>query len=147
MIQKILLLIGNIALMVGTMSGVMTYANQGFSETFLSDWFNAFVFSIFCVAPFGAILMTLSTKKIKKIAPQLPELKISIIVGVIMTLVMGSIMATTTAIIAVGLFNWMVFLEYWFNGFISGIPFGLAMSLGMTLFIGPKLKKLNRKRI
>ena len=49
MIQKILLLIGNIALMVGTMSGVMTYANQGFSETFLSDWFNAFVFSIFCV--------------------------------------------------------------------------------------------------
>ena len=59
-----------------------------------------------------------------------------------MTVVMGSIMATTTAVIAVGFLNWMVFLEAWLNGFISGIPFGLAMSLGMTLFIRPKLQKI-----
>ncbi|MDE2694159.1 MAG: DUF2798 domain-containing protein [Paracoccaceae bacterium] len=142
MINKFLIVISNMFLMVGIMSGIMTYANQGFSEAFFNGWLTAFVFSIVCVAPFGVLLMSVTTKKITKIAPKLSDLKINITVGVIMTVVMGSIMATTTAVIAVGFLNWMVFLEAWLNGFISGIPFGLAMSLGMTLFIRPKLQKI-----
>jgi uncharacterized membrane protein YkgB len=69
-IYKVLLVLGMMSVIGGTLTGVMTYMNVGYTDTFFTDWRNAFL-SALVVMPVGFIMMALLTKLFEKLFPDI----------------------------------------------------------------------------
>ena len=61
LIQKVLVMLGMVSLMGGTITGTMTYLNLGFTETFFADWATNFFTALVTVIPMGFTLMALTS--------------------------------------------------------------------------------------
>ncbi|WOT04152.1 DUF2798 domain-containing protein [Shewanella youngdeokensis] len=141
LLYKLLVVLGMVALMGGSLTGVMTYINIGYSETFLSDWFSSFLIAAVTVIPAGIFLMTLLTKAVEKILPNTSETKRNLVVGVSMAIIMESAMALTTTLNNVGFDSLGLFLSTWLHSFLAALPVALTLILIISMTVKPKIEQ------
>ena len=139
--QKILVIASMMSVIGGSLTGIMTLANNGYSDVFFTQWFSSFILAVLVMMPSGFILMTLITKIVNALFSNLSEIKENMVVGLIMALCMESIMAATTAVNNVGVADSSLLFEAWFKGVTYALPFGIVLAVVMTLTIKPRLQR------
>lgn len=144
LIYKVLVVAAMIILMGGTLTGVMTYMNLGYTDSFFNDWFSSFFKTALVMMPIGFSLMTLLTKLVNQHFPDMPEHKRNMIIGPIMALVMESIMAFTTTANNIGFADSADFASNWFKSFIVALPVALVLMTTISLTIKPKIERFLR---
>ncbi|SON51994.1 DUF2798 domain-containing protein [Vibrio tapetis] len=141
LIYKILIVLGMMSVMAGSLTGVMTYMNLGYTDSFAADWLGSFVSAV-CVMPFGFALMSLVTNQVNHLMPNTSEIRRNVITGLIMACLMESIMAFATATNNIGFSEPSAFLTGWLNGFLAALPLGMVLVITMSLTIKPKIERI-----
>lgn len=141
MIYKILVILAMMSLMGGTITGVMTYINLGYSETFFNDWLHSFLVALVTVMPCGFFIMAGLTKLAAMFLTRLKESYRNVLVGIATALIMESGMAFTTTINNIGLSNTSEFLSAWLQGILGALPVALALMITINLTIKPKVER------
>ena len=140
LINKILVVLAMMTLMGGTLIGLMTYINMGYSETFFNDWLTSFLLSSVTVMPAGFLLMALISNMIEKLLPNTNDKKRNIIIGLCMALLMESAMALSTTINNIGFANPPELFNAWFSALFAALPLGLTLMIIISLTIKPKIE-------
>ncbi len=141
LLKKLFVMSCVISFIVGSLTGVMTYVNMGYSETFFWDWFTSFLVAAVVMAPSGMVFMMLVSRFIGFLFGQLSAHTQNFIVGLVMAVVMESVMAVATAANNIGFADLSLFAVAWMKAFLVALPLGLVISVTMTLFIKPRLDK------
>jgi len=139
LVYKVLIILSIMSVIAGSLTGVMTYMNVGYSNTFLTDWLSSFL-SAFILMPIGLLLMGLITKFVEQQMPNTNEHKRNLIVGAIMACVMESIMAFSTTTTNIGYSTSTEFLSAWLTSTLAALPLGLTFMVIMSMIIKPKLE-------
>lgn len=139
--QKILILACLMSFVGGTLTGIMTYMNVGFRESFWIDWLSSFAIAVLVMAPAGLLFMTLISKLLQMLFPNARKIFHQIMTGVFMAFVMESILAVSTTANLTGFTSTEAFITAWQQAFIAALPFGLFMGLMMSLVLKSKLEK------
>ncbi len=137
--QKIAVLASLMLIVGGTLTGIMTYMNTGFSENFIPYWLSSFTITALFVIPASFGLMSLISKWVESLLPHYKTHHRQLITGVTMALIMESIMAVSTTANIVGFSDSDAFAAAWLHSFAAALPFGLCMALIMSLYLKPKL--------
>ncbi|MDB1125044.1 DUF2798 domain-containing protein [Vibrio algarum] len=140
-VQKILVMLGMISLMGGSITGTMTFLNLGFTDTFYIDWATNFLTALVTVIPLGFMMMALLTKGAEVLLPKVTEKVRDVLVGVSMALIMESGMAFISAYNHVGLDNQHEFVNAWMDGVLGALPVALVLMISISLTIKPKVEK------
>jgi hypothetical protein len=140
-IQKVLVMLGMVSLMGGTITGAMTYLNLGFIDTFFIDWARNFLTALVTVIPFGFTMMVLLTKGAEKLLPNMAVKPRDALVGMVMALIMESGMALTSAYNHVGLENHAEFVNAWVSGVLGALPVALVLMVIVSMTIKPKVER------
>ncbi|WP_370980268.1 DUF2798 domain-containing protein [Agaribacterium sp. ZY112] len=138
--QKILVVMGMMSLIGGTLTAIMTAVNVGLSQNFLQHWLPSFTFAVLVMMPAGFILMTLMSKLADLLLSNANKTQRNIAVGIGMAFFMESVLAAVTTANNIGLTSSSAFLEAWSKAFIVALPFGLGMAVIMSLTLKPKLE-------
>ncbi|WP_207234074.1 DUF2798 domain-containing protein [Shewanella maritima] len=138
---KVLLVTSLMSTIAGTLTGVMTYMNLGFSELFFSQWLSSFLFAATTAMPAGFVFMTLFTKLIKYLTPNLKAVMQNLIVGLLMAITMEALLAFITTTNNLGLSN-SAFFTTWFDAFIVALPVGLVIMLVVSNTVKPKIERI-----
>ena len=140
LINKILVVVAMMTVIGGSLIGLMTYINMGYSETFFNDWLTSFLLSAVTVMPAGFLLMTLLSNLVQKLLPNTDDKKRNIIIGLCMALIMESAMALSTAINNIGFGNPPELFNAWFSALFAALPLGLTLMIITSLTIKPKIE-------
>ncbi|MCL1113789.1 MULTISPECIES: DUF2798 domain-containing protein [Shewanella] len=140
-IYKIIVVFAMMTVMGGSLIGLMTYINLGYSDTFFRDWFVSFLIAAVTVMPAGFILMAFLTHTIEKWLPNTSEKKRNIIVGLLMAITMESAMALSTAINNIGLSSQAALFSHWLDALLAALPLGLTLMVITSLTIKPKIER------
>lgn len=138
---KVLVMIGLMSLIGGSLTAVMTYMNVGLGDTFVQQWLSSFALAALVMMPVGMGMMARITKLIAALMPNKSEPIRNLMVGLVMATVMESLLALITAANTVGFTDASNFAAGWFNGFIAALPIGLTIMIVMSLTIKPKIEK------
>ncbi|MFA0438994.1 DUF2798 domain-containing protein [Vibrio sp. 10N.286.49.B1] len=138
---KVVVVIGMMMLMGGSLTGVMTYVNVGYSDAFVSDWLRSFLTVAVTVMPAGMFLMGVMTKLFEHLMPDSNEKKRNLAIGMSMAVVMESLMAFTTALNNIGFSDPSAFLSAWFNGLVAALPVALVLMTVISITVKPKLER------
>ncbi|GGP88652.1 DUF2798 domain-containing protein [Shewanella ulleungensis] len=138
---KILVVMAMMILMGGSLIGLMTYINIGFSETFFNDWLTSFLLAAVTVMPAGFILMAVLTQIVEKWLPDTSEKKRNIIVGLFMAFTMESAMALSTSINNMGFNSYSALFSHWLDALLAALPLGLTLMVITSLTIKPKIER------
>jgi len=141
LILKLLVILAIFSVMAGSLTGVMTYQNVGFSATFFVDWFKSFM-SAWVLIPFGFMVMDWLAKRLARLMPELTEIELNLLTGMMMACIMEALMAFSTATNTIGLSDYGDFFAGWLNGFLAALPLGLTLVMIMTFTIKPKIDQL-----
>ncbi|GGB62486.1 DUF2798 domain-containing protein [Shewanella inventionis] len=140
-IYKVAVVLAMMTFMGGSLIGVMTYINLGYSDTFFYDWLMSFLFAAVTVMPAGFILMALLTHFVEKWLPNTNEKKRNIIVGLFMAITMESAMALSTAINNIGFSSQASLFNHWLEALLAALPLGLTLMIITSLTIKPKIER------
>ena len=121
-------------------TGIMTWANLGFSETFLASWGRSFLTAMLVMMPIAGLLMVAFTSTVNRLFPGLRVLLQNLLIGLAMSLVMQSIMAVITAANTVGFDNFGLYGASWSNAFLTALPVGIIFAVTLTTVIKPRLE-------
>ncbi|WP_411990789.1 DUF2798 domain-containing protein [Agarivorans sp. DSG3-1] len=138
---KILVVLAMMSVIAGTLTGVMTYIQVGYSDSFVVIWLEAFLTTAVILMPVGLVMMSLVSKLIAKLLPHIAESARNPIVGVIMAVIMESIMAFTTTAKNIGFANRSEFASAWLEVFLVALPVGLSLMLIISMTVKPKIEK------
>ncbi|NRA53039.1 MAG: DUF2798 domain-containing protein [Gammaproteobacteria bacterium] len=141
LIQKILVIASIITVVAGSLTGIMTYVNLGFTAQFYLNWLTSFALAVCVMLPSGYVMIRLVSALVAKAFSSLSQLKQNIMIGLMMALIMESIMAACTAANTIGFAELELYFVAWRNGLLTALPIGLVLSVLMTLTIKPKLEK------
>jgi uncharacterized BrkB/YihY/UPF0761 family membrane protein len=139
--KKVLVMLGMIGLMGGTITGTMTYLSLGYTDTFFMDWVKNFFTALVTVIPLGFTLMMLLTKYSQKLLPNMAEKVRNALVGALMALIMESGMALTSAYNSVGWGDQSKFATVWLDGVLGALPVALVLMMTVSMTIKPKVEK------
>ncbi|WP_220342808.1 DUF2798 domain-containing protein [Marinomonas pollencensis] len=142
--HKITVVLGIMFVIGGSLTGIMTYMNLGYTDGFFYSWMSSFLTALVTVMPAGFILMALVTKLVEKLFPTMGEQKRNLIVGIGMASVMESFMAFSTAMNNIGLSNFDVFYSAWLHALIAALPVSLLISTIMSMTVKPKMERFLR---
>lgn len=141
LVYKVLVLACLMSLFGGSLTGVMTWINLGFSETFFRSWLTSFGTAVLVMMPSGLAIMALLSRLIGKLWPAIDEKKKNLLLGVFMALCMESIMAGATAANHIGLADPTAFIAAWLKGWLAGLPLGLGIMLIMSMTLKPRIDR------
>lgn len=141
-VSGVLVLAAFIAVMCSIFTGVMTYRNVGFSDTFFHDWLRAFGMVILTVKPLALMSMWVVSRIVGALMPKAKEATRNLVIGVIMACVMESIMAFMAAASHFGFTDMPMFLAGWWNGLMAALPVSLVVMPIMAMTVKPKIKQL-----
>ncbi|MCT8987960.1 DUF2798 domain-containing protein [Shewanella phaeophyticola] len=140
-IHKILVVLAMMTIMGGSLIGLMTYINLGYSDTFFNDWLMSFLLAAVTVMPAGFIFMALFTYVAQRCLPNTSEKKRNIVVGVLMAITMESAMALSTAINNIGFSSHAALFNHWLEALLAALPLGLTLMIITSLTIKPKIER------
>jgi len=139
--KKITIVLCLIILFGGTLTGMMTYSNSGFSKNFLTDWLSSFLLCVLVMAPLGGGISYLLHKLVSNVFGRFSELKRNIIFALLMAIFMESIMAIVTVTNNIGFINIEHFASAWLNAFLLALPIGMCFSILVSTTIKPRLEQ------
>ena len=139
--QKILVMFSIMTIVSGSLTFLMPYMINGFSDTFYFDWGTSYLIAMFVMAPTGFTAMFLFSKAIDALIPNAADLIKKVITGLLMALVMESVMSATTTANNIGFSDSTAYFDTWLNGFIGSLPLGLVIAMSMTFLVKPRLEK------
>ncbi len=139
-IYKVLVVLAMMTVMGGSLIGLMTYVNIGYSDTFFNDWLMSFLLAAVTVMPAGFIFMALFTYVVQRCLPNTSEKMRNIIVGVLMAITMESAMALSTAINNIGFSSNAALFNHWLDALLAALPLGLTLMIITSLTIKPKIE-------
>jgi len=139
--QKLLVMAALVTTVGGTLTGIMTYMNTGFTEGFINNWLSSFAIAALVMMPIGFLVMTLITKITTWAIPSSKKIYQQLVAGLLMAFVMESLMATSTTANIIGFTDTTAFVSAWGDAFTAALPFGLFMAVIMSLFLKPRLEK------
>ncbi|GIU54125.1 MULTISPECIES: DUF2798 domain-containing protein [Shewanella] len=142
LIYKVLTVLGMMTLMGGTLTGVMTFLNLGYSDSFFSDWLSAFLLAAVTVMPAGFTMMALLTKLVEILMLNSGEKLKNTLIGISMALIMESGIALSTTYNNLGVTNSETFFTAWFNTLVTALPFALTIMVIVSLTIKPKVEAI-----
>lgn len=142
--NKILVVLGMMILVGGTLTGVMTFMNLGFADTFYINWLTSFLTTVAVMMPTGMVLMTLITKLVGTLLSNISESIQNLVVGLFMAIIMESIMAFTTTATNTGFADLNQFTASWLHGFLATLPIGLTLMIIISMTIKPKIENFLR---
>jgi len=140
LVYKVLVVMAMISVMGGSLTGLMTCINVGYSSGFFSDWATSFLGAL-VLMPAGFLLMGLITKLVGRWMPESTEVTQNLVTGALMACCMESAMAFATAANTIGFSSHDDFLAGWREGFLGALPLGLALMVTVSLTIKPKIEK------
>ncbi|MEZ9887147.1 DUF2798 domain-containing protein [Vibrio breoganii] len=138
---KVLAMMGMMTLMGGSITGLMAYLNQGYSELFYAQWIRAFLTAAVTVMPLGFAFMALLTKLAERLFPSSSEKVRNISIGLIMALVMESGMAFSTAVNSVGIADTSMLMSTWLDTLIRALPLALLLMAVVSATLKPKVER------
>ena len=139
--QKILMMFCIMSIISGSLTFLMTYLNNGFSDSFYYDWSTSYLIALFVMAPTGMTAMFVFSKSINALFPKSSTLAKKLLTAGLMALVMESVMSATTTANNIGFADSSVYFDAWFNVFLGSLPLGLVIATGMTFLVKPRLEK------
>lgn len=146
LLKKIAIILPLIITLVGSLTFVMTYMNIGFGDQFINQWLTSLLLAAITMAPLGFLMVAIISKLVLAVMPKASENKRNFVIGLSMALIMESFMALVTTMNNLGLpanvdliNQW---LQNWGQAVLIALPFGLVISLIMTLFVKPRLERL-----
>jgi hypothetical protein len=142
LIKKIGIVFSMMSVVAGTLTGIMTWANLGFSDAFMTSWGRSFVMALVVMMPVAGLLIALIGALVKRALSTLTAFQQNLITGLVASVIMQSLMAVITAFNAVGFSNWGTYLTAWSTAFVTAFPVGLALALILTTLIKPRLEVL-----
>ena len=144
--QKLAVILAMMTVVGGSLTGLMTYMNLGFTDTFFASWMSSFVMVLFTVMPAGLILMLSVTVIVTKLTPNMGEKKRNLIVGIGMAIAMESIMAFSTAWNNIGFHDMSAFYSAWSRALLAALPVALVLSTIISMTIKPKIERFLRSQ-
>lgn len=144
LIQKIAILFTVMSTVAGILTGLMTWANTGFSESFLPNWGISYLKAVFVLLPFAFLLMGIFDQLLSRLLPGLAPLRRRVLLGLIMAMIMQSLMALMTAGTQAGFGDMALVGQLWINAFITAFPVGLVLALTLTTTVRPWLMAMLR---
>ncbi len=141
LILKVLAVMGMMTLMGGSITGLMTYLNQGYSELFFEQWIRAFLTAAVTVMPLGFAFMALLTKLAERFLPNTSEKKRNVLIGMTMAMVMESGMALSTAVNSVGFADTSKLVNTWLDTLISALPLALLLMAVVSATLKPRVER------
>ena len=141
LLKKIAVIVPLITIICGSITGVMTYINIGYTDVFFTRWLSSFILAIAILAPTGFIISAVINKIVKILCAKQSTIVQNIIFGLIMAIVMESIMAIVTTTNTIGLDHTSLFAQMWLKAFLTALPLGIGISLLMSLSIKAKIEK------
>ncbi|WP_353505630.1 DUF2798 domain-containing protein [Vibrio sp. SCSIO 43136] len=142
--QKVMVIASMMTVMGGTLTGVMTYMNLGFSDSFFQDWATSFFTTTIFMMPIGFTMMNLVSKLVSKFMPNSSEKKVNLTVGLIMAVIMESLMAFSTAANNIGFNDLEHFVTSWAQAFAAALPVGITLMIIISMTIKPKIEEFLR---
>ncbi|WP_338624670.1 DUF2798 domain-containing protein [Agarivorans sp. OAG1] len=139
--QKVLLVMAMMTAIGGSLTGVMTYLNLGYSPLFFSQWLSAFLLAASTIMPIGFLLMAAISKAAEKWLPKMQVQQRNIVVGVVMAVIMESGLAFSTTLNNLGLSNGADFLASWLQTLLTALPFALVLIITVSLTIKPRVER------
>ncbi|WP_369927713.1 DUF2798 domain-containing protein [Leisingera sp. XS_AS12] len=143
-IQKIAILLTVMSSVAGTLTGLMTWANTGFSGSFFPNWGISFVKALFVLLPFAFLLMGIFDKLLSRLLPKVRPFGRRVLLGLIMAVIMQSLMAVITAGTEAGFGDLAVVKVLWLKAFVTAFPVGLVLALVLTTTVRPWLLAMLR---
>lgn len=138
---KVLVMMGMMTLMGGSITGLMTYLNQGYSDVFLAQWTRAFLTAVVTVMPLGFASMALLTKLAERFFANSSEKARNVSIGLVMAMVMESGMAFSTAVNSVGFADISMLMSTWFVTLITALPLALLFMAVVSVTLKPKVER------
>ncbi|QIZ76396.1 DUF2798 domain-containing protein [Ferrimonas lipolytica] len=142
--QKVLVVMALVIVIGGTLTGVMTYSNIGYTDSFYQSWLSAFVTTALVMMPTGVLMNLLLSKLATYFIPSASSNARNAVVGISMALIMESIMSFTTAIKNIGFTDAGMFMRGWLDGLLFALPLGLTLMLIMSMTVKPKVEAFLR---
>ncbi|MDO6561797.1 DUF2798 domain-containing protein [Amphritea sp. 1_MG-2023] len=139
LIYKALVVVSIMSVMGGSLTGVMTYMNVGYANTFYSDWLSSFLAALILM-PVGFLLMGLITKLVALWLPNANAHARNLVTGGMMACIMESMMAFSTTANTLGFSNFADFLTGWSFSFLAALPLGLTLMMVISLTVKPKIE-------
>ncbi|MGH1465347.1 MAG: hypothetical protein ACRBBQ_08280 [Cognatishimia sp.] len=119
------------------LTSVMTYNKLPVGESFLQTWLPTWLFTAVIMAPFGVGMFMASGWVFDRLFSGLPYIMRAILQGLTIAAFMESIMAATTAYRLHGFVAG--YGDVWVSNLLISLPFALAISAVMNIFIKGKL--------
>lgn len=141
LLYKVLVVLAMMTVLGGILTGIMTYMNVGYTDTFFVNWSRALL-AAFAVMPIGILLIGLVTKWVNRLLPNTKEYQRNLIVGVLMACTMEAMLAFSTAARTTGLSDKVAFLNGWLEGFLVALPVGLTLMIVVSMTVKPKIEAL-----
>jgi len=138
--QKILMMFCIMSIISGSLTFLMTYLNNGFSDRFYYHWGTSYLIALFVMAPTGMTAMFVFSKGINALFPKATVLAKKLLTAGLMALVMESVMSATTTANNIGFSNSAVYFDTWFNVFLGSLPLGLVIATCMIFLVKPRLE-------
>jgi len=73
--QKILVILTMMSVIGGSLTGLMTFVNNGFTEFYFNQWGTSFLMALVVMMPSALLMMTLLTKLVHRFFPNLSKFK------------------------------------------------------------------------
>lgn len=137
-IYKVFVVMAMMILIGGSLTGVMTYMNVGYSDSFSHDWLSSFLAAA-TVMPLGFIMMGVISKFIEKLMPTRTEKIRNLLIGVVMACIMEAIMSLATAVNNIGFASHSDLFTAWLSGFLAALPLGLTIIITISMTIKPAI--------
>lgn len=144
LVAKLAILLAVMSSVAGILTGLMTWANTGFSDAFLPNWGISFLKALFVLLPFAFLLMGLFDRILMRLLPNQKQMARRIVLGLIMAVIMQSLMAAITAGTESAFGDFAVFKGLWLNAFVTAFPIGLTLALILTTSVRPWLMTMLR---
>jgi len=125
----------------GSLTGVMTYFTLGLTDSFMSDWLQAFFTAVCLMIPAGFTFMMFLNFVVGRLLPDMSEIKKNMLIGIIMALFMEAVMAIGSAATNVGFNDITIFADVWLQAYLTALPLGMIIAVVMTLTLKPKIQR------
>ena len=134
------LMLSSVALVL---SAIMTWANVGFGEEFLSRWGRSFVSSL-VVLPMVLVCIGALEKLVDAIFPSMHRIGRMLAVSLLTACAIESVLALA----ATAINNpWdHTFGHFWWVAFSRSLPVGIVIGLFMGFYMKPKMDRMNAAR-
>lgn len=142
--KRLTLFISALSVIAGSLTGIMTWVNAGFTDDFINTWLQSFGTALLIMTPMAGLLMTIFDKLARSLLPRASTKMRNILAGLFMSVIMQSVMSLVTAATTVGFNDIGHFCTVWVSTLLSVFPIGFVLIMALATWIKPRILASDR---